>query len=204
MHGSRIGVGFLALQLAAAWLAPASAEALTVFTDQAAFLAAATIESTEDFDGFASGGLGSDTVVIDEIVYVTDSGSWNILANGVSAPNGLIGSLIDDRSLAFGPGLETNAIGFHLKTIAGSSLDIVVDLVGGGSSTFPLALPFPSTEYRGFVAEEGIIGIRLQNTGSGNYVIDDVSRAAIVPEPASALLLALGLAGLGAGRRRGA
>jgi hypothetical protein len=189
-------------------LPTAASGALIVFDNEAAFVGAAPIVSTESFDEFPSDTfLGIVTAVVDGITYeaigpdlnAPPPFGWLIEANifgPVSPPNEFLYTQISpSRSLSFGDGMIAHAIGFYLVMPIGippGEAELTVTL---GDDTQILVHASGHLNYRGFVAAEGIKSIAINTDtpfGASNNSFDNVSRSAIVPaipEPATWVLV---------------
>jgi hypothetical protein len=206
----------LILVLGTQEIVPAARADIIVFTNEAAFLRAAPIVSTEKFDEFASGTLLGQmgTVRIDGVTYTAAADAqWSadrFFGPAPSPPNVLFqrntGTRNGSATLTFGDGQSTEAIGFFVTSpllSPRSFYQLTVTTTDGGQLVEPIDLNSDTPVYRGFVASEGISSVRIDPlTVEGarpNFGLDNVSRAAIVgplpvviPEPASFTLFGLG------------
>jgi hypothetical protein len=198
---------FRPLLVAIATVACASgASAATAYTDSATFLGlTAPGRYTETFTGgvavtasasFLAGGFG--------YTLTSTGGSTPIYRNGE-----FIGNTYGNQSLTvtFTAGNPT-AIGgnFYISDIDDLfvAAPVTINLSDGTTATF-IPSGTATGSYRGFIATVPITSLVLSAPGTLRYnSIDNftVGVAAAVPEPASGVLMALGVAGLLAVRRR--
>ena len=180
---------------------PAWADLLT-YSSEASLQATGTIVHTETFDEFAKGTFfNSPVATIDGVNYTSSRSSGIPLTNPywtvgidlgvpgyVTAPNDFGPNDLSNRSLDFGSGNYVLSMGFYMLAGASSPIDIVVTENGGTQVVFPEAV---RSTYYGFVSTDGISRIDFDfPTGRKiNWSFDNVSRGAIVPEPASVILL---------------
>jgi hypothetical protein len=106
---------------------------------------------------------------------------------------------------------DQSAFGFDTNQLMGTQFTVKINFTGGGSFTDTLSILTPTGGTPGFfgfqssatdIASVNIFG----NSGSFAFAVDNFRFAAgpttTVPEPASLLLLGLGLAGLASARRK--
>ncbi len=188
----------LALGLAA--LSASSFAATTVYSSPAAFMAAVAPGSyTNSFDGLAS--------------TPPSSFSGSGFSYTVSAPSGLYGSgeflgtnLPDEAlTITFTSG-NVSAVGgnFYATNISDvfQSVSMTVTLSDGTAATFtPTSI---ANAFRGFASTATITTLTISAPGTSLYAgVDNLTvGVSAVPEPTSALLMALGVAGLLVARRR--
>jgi len=182
--------------------------ALIVFNSRAAFVAAAPIEMTQDFESFASPTVfATPQVAFDEVAFrATPMPSTWLIDNSVGLMRtNTLGTLsIVRQEIGFGEGRYVNAFGFTF--LGGGSTDgvaarydIAILETDGSATTLPLSL-FSGTYYFGFLSNTGIETISVNpvpsNGGTILWRYDDFSRSSIsaVPEPSTALLLLIGVA----------
>lgn len=154
----------------------------------------------EDFESFGTGLNPSPLQLVNGRVSFTEA-SPNIQTGNCSSgkcltANNVVGTRVFDD---FPTG--TQLWGTDFAAIVPSNVfDITVV---GGSGTLSLD-DVVASDFFGFQDSLGITSVSFENTTSaapfGGYAFDDVTTA--VPEPSTAFLLAVGLAGLAARRRR--
>jgi len=192
-----------------------------VYTDEASWLAAigAATVTTEDFEGTATGSL---------LEGVNDVGAFNVNVTGAASctfcaisPGGAFGSINNNHELTqfINPGsqasdivyeFDTSILGFAGEWAVTADFDHVLATINGTTFNFDTVLGNPGTGFVGFVDLAGFnnIDFAVGNGagGAGEYwVLDDAQLAtASVPEPASILLMGLGLIGFGFARRKSA
>ena len=187
------------------YIQPASAS-LIVFSSRPVFLAAASIEVTQDFESFASPTpFFTPIVTFDAVTFsATPSPSAWFIDNSVGSvrTNTLGTSGIVRHEIGFGEDRFVNAFGFTF--LGGGSVngvaaryDITVSETDGSATTLALAPLAPV--YFGLVSNTGIETISVDpvsNTAGATifWRYDDFSRSSIsaVPEPSPAHLSLIG------------
>jgi hypothetical protein len=182
---------------------------ISVYTSESTFLANANVVSTETFDGYPFGVLGTGTVVVDGITYIGQpSWQWAITPySGVNPPAfysykdvGLDGG---SDVLTFADGAWTECIGFNFLKGSTSSVSskvhwlVVATDSYGQQAIVPILISQPSVCYVGFIATTGIVSVSVTDILDGfgcSWDYDNVSRGEIVPEPCTLMLLGLGAA----------
>jgi hypothetical protein len=138
-----------------------------------------------DFLSAAFGSGSVDTWLITPVINLSGSSSFSFSTRAASDPG-----FYDNLQVYFEPGTGTDPNGF-------TSL-----LVSPGNGTYPTSW----TQYSGFFDFTGAGRFAFRYVGDAstlNYIgIDSVKVVSAVPEPASALMLGLGLGALGLLRRR--
>ena len=191
----------LALTLGLAALSASSFAATTVYGSAASFLPhVAPGAYTETFNGLPS--------------TPPDSFAGGAFAYTVSAPDGLYGSgeflgtnLPDEAlTVTFTSGNVTAVGGnFYATNISDTFQAVAITLTLSDSTTVTFTPTSAADSYRGFASTLTITSLTIASPGVSLYGgLDNLTvGVSAVPEPASALLMALGVAGLlVAGRRR--
>jgi hypothetical protein len=207
--------GLLGLMMAGLLSTGAAAiGAVSPYTDEASFFATGLVQSTETFDEFPHFTvLPNSAEQIDKITYTAGDPSSVWIAGihmgipgYVSAPNDFGTNNIDENTLSFGADF-VHAIGFYFSTggiFPQPTYIINVTTTSGAVYSDHFSLTSGSV-YRGYTAPEGIGSVTIADDplviGAFNWGLDNVSRSAIVPEPASFALSLFSL--LSIARRRG-
>lgn len=189
-----------ALALGLAALSASSSALTTVYTSPAGFLAQlAPGAYTENFDGLPA--TPPDTFT---------GGGFSYTA---SAPSGLYGSgeflgtnQIDEAlTLSFTSGNVTSVGGnFYATNISDVFQPVAITLTLSDGTTVTFTPTSVADSYRGFASTVLITSLTISAPGASLYGgLDNLTvGVSAVPEPASALLMALGVAGLLIARRR--
>lgn len=172
------------------YLGCSTAYGIDVYTDEATFLGAVSIASTEDFEGFPQDeSVGFGDVLIDEVSYaaVGTPRNWYVFestsGNGLSQR--LSSTFPQPSQLTFDGGL-TQAFGFF---VSAAPISISVHVVVTSRTGVEVEETFTDNTYLGFAAPEGISSVLVESVaGDGMMAIvafDDVSRGEILfpPEP---------------------
>lgn len=197
----------LLLGAAATWSATAQA-APTIYTSQAAFLAATTNQATDRFNE-----LRTDTPTASPQTRTIGGYSYT-----VAAPRGLYGALVSGASAlsafdsrdtivfdGFSPEIRGVGAAFFETNVTGAFLlgDILVTVVDADGTTSQTIVDAMQSGFLGFVSSGAISSLSVtgvQRTGNGFLfpTVDDLILAQVavtaVPEPATWLTLFVGLA----------
>lgn len=180
-----------------------SQAASTVYASSAAFLAqVAPGAYTESFDALANPAPGA-------VPFAGGAYAYSAFAPGdIYLAGGFLGTSLPDEALTitFTSG-NVSALGadFYVTDIADTlqAVSVTVTLSDGTVETFTPTSAADS--YRGFVSDVAIASLTVSGPGVSLYAgLDNmtVGMATVVPEPASWLLMGVGVAGLLAARRR--
>jgi len=193
--------------LAAAFLCLSATQASAVpvfFNNSAAFHAAAgpglSFEGFEaDFATAASVSFAGFTVAESNGVNILGQlRDFPGLVNGITEGTG--GLVYDDNGNSigtfFGFTSPVTAFGLFITTNPGSTVTI------GGSVSDVVVLATDVPQFWGVIDQAGLTSITFDASGGPNVAFDAVSYGTAVPEPASIVLLGLGLGALGLRQRR--
>lgn len=189
--------------LALALVSLSAQAASTVYTSSASFLAqVAPGAYTESFDGLDNPAPGA-------AAFAGGSFAYSAFAPGdLYLAGGFLGTSLPDEALTltFTSG-NVSAVGanFYATDIADTlqAVSVTISLSDGTVETFTPTSAADS--YRGFVSDVAIASLTLSGPGASLYAgLDNmtVGMATVVPEPASWLLMGVGVAGLLVARRR--
>jgi PEP-CTERM motif len=204
---------------------PAEADPI-VFTSEATFLAATSIDAVQTFDSFRpfSTFVGS-SIALSGVKYTTGPCTglcWGVGFGSptVTEPNGLQSFAIRPDVLGFGDGRSSTALGFYFVGASGGSglpflgWTATVRELDGSITTFtipPNPVAAVTVEYLGLLSTIGIVSVTVADAAGDafgvNWSFDNVARGPVfggatlpdsapIPEPATLLLVSGGLAGL--------
>jgi hypothetical protein len=169
------------------------AEAPRVYTQQQAFLKAAEIEHTSDFENIEHPHL-EHPFRFEGIQYATwrndvigDAIGHIISLRYPEFGRGLQNNSFPDLTLTFGKGGMVTAIGFHLAPRHESAGVWEITLTTPAGKKYVESFAHKAerkAHYRGFLCPEGIVSVRIsrpKGRWSPNHSIDNISRSAIVP-----------------------
>jgi hypothetical protein len=117
----------------------------------------------------------------------------------LSPPNALLSSAIEQKTLTFGDGFGTQAVGFFLQGGDASTRIALITATGEELTDTPSLDQGRVTAYRGYVSSDPIVSVRVFNTPDPrfgtNFQFDNVSRGVIValPEIPTGLLVAFSI-----------
>lgn len=192
------------------------------FTSEGDFIAAAGATSFESFEQLPTGPRAVSAITTPLFTISTATTPIGVLQTGVNSPVDGFGSAATDGihyvsaylpnvsqgTLTFTLAAPSKAFGLYLTDIGETDGQIILrtnagafssDLIAG---THPPLLPNGYVRFVGFTQDQAFTQVTLTVTGVDDaYGLDKVYVSA-VPEPASALLMGLGLASLLASRRK--
>ena len=212
-----IKLGTLVAAVSLALLGAGSAQATTItYTSSAAFFAAlgATPVFTETYEGLVLNSTIPDGSTVNGITYTTfpagTDGRIDNLYNKIGAQSLALQRGTDATSFFFaGEGMTVNfaspenAVGifFNVSPSPVGSLTVSTSAgTAGNGATYDTSTLY----FVGLISDSSFLSATFAGDGtiSSGYNLDNLSVAAVVPEPASLMLLGSGLAGFAAIRRR--
>jgi hypothetical protein len=189
----------LTLAIGLAALSASSFAVTTVYTSSAAFLPnLAPASYTESFNGLPSTPPAS---------YTGGTFAYTVsAADGLYGSGEFLGTNLPDQALTvtFTSGNVTGVGGnFYATNISDVFQPVALTLTLSDGTTVTFTPTSAADSYRGFTSSLLITSLTIGAPGASLYAGMDNLTVGAVPEPASALLMALGVAGLlAAGRRR--
>ena len=208
---SPVRASCVAVFLAFSALFASRAMAFSVFNDRNAW-EAAVASATIVTDLFDTNIPGGSQITFDSGVVSTNAGgrlytfdnsvSYGSYANGLD-PLGMFGSISNTWAFpepVIGFGADWSAV------LSYTSFTVIGDFDGTGPQSLSISNAMSgghSPPFLGIVGLSDFNEVRFMSSETQNYFSDHLSFAvASIPEPATAFLLALGLVGIAAGRRR--
>lgn len=190
-----------ALMLAIGLVASSAHAAVITFNSRAAFAAAFPGATVEDWDSFAANTVFPDGTTVNGIAYHTSAGDAMVTDTVATTtpPNGLgafnTGFFEAGETITFTLDTPTNAFGIDINTLAGNAGDFTATTDVGDviSSAFN---PFPGSslgQFIGFSSNVPFSSVTIAAPGGFDYSLDTLRRVAVVPEPATLVLVGAGL-----------
>jgi hypothetical protein len=187
------------------------------YTDTTSFNAAISGATTYNFESSVAPSQwtqGNPNVVVGPVTFAPDSSGtlWvfgdNFYANtfgGVAFISAQEGSLTGSNNLTatLAPGVTAIGFSYGPADDAGGAITVTINGV-----SYNLAIPavFATADFVGFTSDTPITSVAFTEMGLGmditQFVLGTANPATSVPEPASMLLLGLGLIGLAGVRRK--
>jgi len=183
--------------------------AIIPFASRVAFDASFPTASIEDWDGFAAGTTFPDGTTTAGITYTSSAGSALVTGGsvGTTPPNVLgddaVGFFQPVDTITFGFATPITAFGIDFNTFATTAGSYTATTDGGdvAPSVFDPFPGFSTGQFLGFLSTDPFSSVTIAATVGFGYSLDTM-RTDLIPEPASLVLVSLGLVGLGLLRRR--
>ncbi len=190
-------------------VAATGATASTLYNNRSAWEANVTSVSTDDFEGIADAGsftTPTSPYGLAVATYSNVNGSLFVISStyygGGSAPSDfLLQAYGSPDTLTITFNTPTNAGGMDIASLYGFTVSEMTVSLSDGTQTTLAGVGQPSYEFVGFISDSLITSMTVDHTDPTAFaVIDNVSTASAVPEPATMAIL--GLSSLALARRR--